>query len=308
MRFARKLPLCYEKALTAPTRTLATLSLPDATRAANYADEVLKGIVESAVIWNDAGAPRSWRSGEWSIEYDDIEGLPGKTFSEHFPSYTVVATAPFPKNEQHRFSARVTEKVENIAAHCPDVSAGETNVVAVKLPESISMQDAHDYLAGIWGTGNAAVSAVLLVRSRVLRVLLAEEPSPSDLTSESFSPAYLGYEVELVPNPMASYGIETFLHGPDALEIDVPPFSRQAPYRPALQLLDRGALVPVGSRFLFTRGKHFYEVDAADRAAVQAAVTPVTWPSIQVWSVMTRDGEIESMASVYHDRNELLLI
>jgi hypothetical protein len=124
--------------------------------------------------------------------------LGGKTFWQRAPSYTLLGALSFGENEQVRFRDRLKEAIEKFRTHCNDVSDDVGNIVFMKIPTSIRIDDARKLSDELLATAGRQVAGVYVYRTQI-----AGDPGGRQF--------YLCHELHEFDNPKAERSTRSYL-------------------------------------------------------------------------------------------------
>lgn len=230
---------------------------------------------------------------EWIIRLDKLTPISGQNFSNTRMSYTALLMAPYQRNEQFRFHSKMQEACDNLAQHCPDVHSKLGNGIIIRVPDSISLLDAKNWISGFWEQKHECICSVIIVRA-------------SYTSSDDLAQSWLTYEFAHVENPKAKVKF-TELSSPEGLEISVPIGRVSTEETKTLFTIYESQIDMKGAYWHFT-GHHTYE------KKVDLSQGPMKFefkrvPNVKSSCVFTGfpDGGLE-LAPHYPPTDELLIL
>ncbi|HET9954373.1 MAG TPA: hypothetical protein VFQ61_07710 [Polyangiaceae bacterium] len=141
-------------------------------------------VTTSACLW--------MRDGSWRIAVVPLGRLNNAEFSDEKVSVGLSVFVPLHVDEQKRFDDKIDDACTNLARHFSSATADEGSVIAMSVPEEVSMQQARAYALSSRLGRHPSVAAALLFRTQVCS-------NGKDIS--------LGHEFEVVQNPAAQFAL-----------------------------------------------------------------------------------------------------
>jgi hypothetical protein len=280
--FARSLYATFRQALIpgSPAVLLAILTGHDDPN--RYGEQTSEVVVNSYRDWATGKARPEYGFGYsgWAFQFKPLVPLIELPLHESALSHTFIAVGAHPREEQRRFSARVQEKMDNLGKHFPSSDSDVGNVILVKVPNSISITEAVEYLGKMWSPANAHVSAVWVYRAQLVTDAAGQEGT-------------VGHYVHEVHNPHASVPLASLLPpgGQIAFTTEI---GRAEPSEPKFGLLVGDDNLSFPKHYDLTRGEHFYLVDARGSEPVTAPLPLI--PNIIVHTALKLNDSGQDVA------------
>jgi hypothetical protein len=106
-------------------------------------------------------------AGDWKVTVFPLQRLHNAEFSDEKVSVGLSAFAPLHSDEQKRFDDKIDDACANLSRHFPSATADEGAIVAMSVPEEVSMPQARAYTLSSRLGRHPSVSAVFLFRTQV---------------------------------------------------------------------------------------------------------------------------------------------
>jgi hypothetical protein len=200
----------------------------------------------------------------------------GKMFWQHAPSYTLVAALSFGDNEQVRFRDQLKVAIDKFRIHCNDVSDMLGNVVFMKIPKSIRIDEARRLSEEILATEGSQVAGVYVYRTQ----------TAADPGGRSF---YLCHELHEFDNAKTERPTRSFL--PEGFTFVITPnVGRVQNVEPVLTLQHDEGETQLTETHIEMRGRLNYFADARGGATLNFDRSP----DHNVTYVLRRRGRLET--------------
>jgi hypothetical protein len=231
----------------------------------NYQDWLKKG------AWEPKNYQSQYSFQDWNFTLAHLNPLIPHHFHSTGGSYTLLAISPHQTDEQRRFTSKFVEAAENLKKHCSDVGENQSNIVALKIPSSISLSLARVYLEKEL-PNFSHISAVFLYRVQ----LLADGNNSGTL---------ICHESAIVSNSSSIIRLEKILKSD--FNFDLNSFIGISSTNIERKIMLGGVEYDIIDKYVNQRGHHFYSI--IDDNPMEFKV----FPGIQVNAVIDlQDGSL----------------
>lgn len=206
----------------------------------------LDGMTKSIIHYLQRTGPQSYYSDGWRFSLQDLHPVSAPRFWTGERSYTFAGLSPHLIDEQRRYDDKIIDAFNNLKKYCSDVSDNKVNAVAIKIPNSISMSRAIEYLQSLWHPDNSHVSMVLIYRSNIA-------------TNEAENTSYIHHELKYVSNPHAKFGIGGVIS--NGFQFDLSVLYGLIGEETTLKMASLSDEADISNCYSFINGRHYYESD-----------------------------------------------
>lgn len=234
--------------------------------------------------------PKSLSIPGWTVIATPLASdVSGTRISRLKESYNIVIATPYHSSEQKRFEDLFRRAAHNLRRHYPSVSEQATNMIMIKLPDSVSIRTAAEWLKSKFAADYSTITAVMFYRC--------------SLRKDEQGVTFIGQELFLMNNPHAKVPWDKISSGIDQMHL-MAPIGNLLTGDPVVKIIVGDVTLASGSLYMYHEGVMHYEIDFP--FAPQTSISLKMQPSPNVHSVLVlRDVNTGEVGFIQRDRNYL---